>query len=60
MRKYPSGSRGSPAKGVALLKVARVQIPPSAPKNRTDIKSVLFFVSSNSVNPVLFIFNVLT
>ena len=32
LRKYPSGRRGSPAKGVDCLKNgARVQIPPSAP-----------------------------
>ena len=32
LRKYPSGRRGSPAKGVGGLKTrARVQIPPSAP-----------------------------
>ena len=31
MRKYPSGSRGSPAKGVVRETAARVQIPPSAP-----------------------------
>ena len=31
MQKYPSGSRGSPAKGVVRETVARVQIPPSAP-----------------------------
>ncbi len=35
MQKYPSGRRGSPAKGVGCVKsAARVQIPPSAPKNR--------------------------
>ncbi len=32
MQKYPSGSRGSPAKGVASVMVARVQISSSAPK----------------------------
>ena len=32
MQKYPSGRRGSPAKGVGCVKsAARVQIPPSAP-----------------------------
>ena len=31
LRKYPSGRRGSPAKGVGRETVARVQIPPSAP-----------------------------
>ena len=33
MQKYPSGRRGSPAKGVGRETVARVQIPPSAPKS---------------------------
>ena len=34
-RKYPSGRRGSPAKGVDCLKNgARVQIPPSAPARK--------------------------
>ena len=32
LRKYPSGRRGSPAKGVGRETVARVQIPPSAPE----------------------------
>ena len=32
VQKYPSGSRGSPAKGVVRETVARVQIPPSAPR----------------------------
>ena len=33
LQKYPRGRRGSPAKGVGCLKnAARVQIPPSAPK----------------------------
>ena len=31
LEKYPSGRRGSPAKGVVLLKAARVQIPASPP-----------------------------
>lgn len=31
VRTYPSGSRGSPAKGVVRETVARVQISPSAP-----------------------------
>ena len=51
LQKYPSGRRGSPAKGVGRETVARVQIPPSAPK-RTEIDeksliSVLFFVFCN-------------
>ena len=32
MQKYPRGSRGSPAKGVVPVTVARVRISPSAPK----------------------------
>ena len=32
LQKYPRGSRGSPAKGVASVTVARVQISSSAPK----------------------------
>lgn len=46
VQKYPSGSRGSPAKGVVRETVARVQIPPSAPcVNNTNSFSefVLFF-----------------
>ena len=46
VQKYPSGSRGSPAKGVVRETVARVQIPPSAPYgNNTNSFSefVLFF-----------------
>ena len=47
-RKYPSGRRGSPAKGVDCLKNgARVQIPPSAPSTRKQPKSAVsgtFFV----------------
>ena len=34
MQKYPSGRRGSPAKGVGGESRARVQIPPSAPARR--------------------------
>ena len=33
MEKYSSGRRGAPAKGVGVLKRARVQIPPSPPRN---------------------------
>ena len=48
MQKYPSGSRGSPAKGVVRETVARIQIPPSAPYvNNTNPEDnsgfVLFF-----------------
>ena len=43
-RKYPSGRRGSPAKGVGCVKsVARVQIPPSAPKKKHPF-GCFFFV----------------
>ena len=38
---YPSGSRGSPAKGVVRETAARVQISPSAPKRKV-LKSVGF------------------
>ena len=31
MEKYPSGSRGAPAKGVDRVTGARVRIPPSPP-----------------------------
>ena len=44
MQKYPSGSRGSPAKGVASVMVARVQISSSAPKKRTPNEVSVFFV----------------
>ena len=37
MQKYPSGSRGSPAKGVVRETVARVQIPPSAPIRKKPV-----------------------
>ena len=40
LQKYPSGRRGSPAKGVGRETVARVQIPPSAPKERHDVSRV--------------------
>ena len=42
-QKYPSGSRGSPAKGVASLSVARVQISSSAPKKRTPFGCPFFW-----------------
>ena len=50
MQKYPSGRRGSPAKGVGGLKTrARVQIPPSAPmKNPVTTTVTGFFLSLNS------------
>ena len=48
LQKYPRGSRGSPAKGVASVMVARVQISSSAPDvNNTNLEFnsefVLFF-----------------
>ena len=50
VEKYPSGRRGSPAKGVVWETAARVQIPPSPPPKDTDIDtmsvSFLFTVSS--------------
>ena len=45
MQKYPSGRRGSPAKGVGGLKTrARVQIPPSAPKRGHTIRCCPLFL----------------
>ena len=45
VQKYPRGSRGSPAKGVASDTVARVQISSSAPKNPRHLRVGLdFFV----------------
>ena len=44
MQKYPSGRRGSPAKGVGGLETrARVQIPPSAPGTKLVITTVTSF-----------------
>lgn len=48
LQKYPRGSRGSPAKGVASVMVARVQISSSAPDvNNANLEFnsefVLFF-----------------
>ena len=46
-QKYPSGRRGSPAKGVDGLNRARVQIPPSAPdRSKHFIAYSDFFVHS--------------
>ena len=42
LEKYPSGRRGSPAKGVVLLKAARVQIPASPP-NGSDLYDPGYF-----------------
>ena len=48
LQKYPSGRRGSPAKGVGGLETrARVQIPPSAPKSFPSGK--LFFAYFSGV-----------
>ena len=51
MEKYPSGRRGSPAKGVVWETAARVQIPPSPPPKDTDIDtmSVFFLFAVSSV-----------
>ena len=46
MEKYPSGRRGSPAKGVGRETGARVQIPPSAPQETALFvgnRAVFFF-----------------
>ena len=42
MQKYPRGSRGSPAKGVVPVTVARVRISPSAPKTGQGFFLALF------------------
>ena len=43
MEKYPRGRRGSPAKGVGRVTVARVQIPLSPPhKNRYPLRIAVF------------------
>ena len=49
VQKYPSGRRGSPAKGVGWLKPgARVQIPPSAPSPPPYIWRGDIFISHTS------------
>lgn len=50
VQKYPSGSRGSPAKGVVRETVARVQIPPSAPalKPVAPCDGLLLFAASGT------------
>ena len=49
VEKYPSGRRGSPAKGVVWETAARVQIPPSPPNLHRNLKdTVHFFVVSNA------------
>ena len=40
VEKYPSGRRGSPAKGVVCESAARVQIPPSPPPKDSDIDTM--------------------
>ena len=48
MQKYPSGRRGSPAKGVGGLKTrARVQIPPSAPSKKPPFGVVFLLGMEN-------------
>ena len=56
LQKYPSGRRGSPAKGVGRETVARVQIPPSAPtrKPRTAMVPGFFFYLFDWKNPLLY------
>ena len=49
MEKYSSGRRGAPAKGVGVLKRARVQIPPSPPRKR---------LKSSDFGRFFFVFNV--
>ena len=45
LEKYPSGRRGSPAKGVGLLKGARVQIPASPPEDPlTDVSGFFYCI----------------
>ena len=56
MEKYSSGRRGAPAKGVGVLKHARVQIPPSPPENQRktfvfalvfSIPGISYYICSN-------------
>ena len=47
LEKYPRGRRGSPAKGVGVLKRARVQIPPSPPTKKHA--KACFFVGERCV-----------
>ena len=49
MQKYPSGSRGSPAKGVVRETVARVQIPPSAPVWESSVRATHLFLSEQEI-----------
>ena len=57
MQKYPSGRRGSPAKGVGRETVARVQIPPSAPiRRKRYIACGGSFISSEHIAHILLVF----
>ncbi len=51
MQKYPSGRRGSPAKGVGRETVARVQIPPSAPSRRERQFAAVFLSGRRLCTP---------
>ena len=53
MEKYSSGRRGAPAKGVGVLKRARVQIPPSPPIRSlvSSMDARLFYCSFISCFP---------
>lgn len=44
MWKYSSGSRGRPAKALARISVARVQIPPSTPRHPRECSGVSSFI----------------
>ena len=50
MEKYPSGRRGSPAKGVGRVTGARVQLPPSPP-NEKSAASGLILLEWKGVEP---------
>ena len=52
MEKYPSGRRGSPAKGVGCVSAARVQIPASPPKPcQTTFRQGSFYVWKGKISP---------
>ena len=52
MEKYPSGRRGSPAKGVGCVSAARVQIPASPPKPcQTMFRQGPFYVWKGKIPP---------
>lgn len=48
MWKYSSGSRGRPAKALARITVARVQIPPSTPNSESFLLSLFFYRQQKS------------